>query len=235
MESSKKNYEKRMIVEGKKIGKRDFLKMIKEINDIKQYKNGTVSVEVIFDDNSRITGEEEDIFDMDDLTDKNAKCIVFHYRSGDYNTKIVASFNTDDNAQSYINICSDDRKLYQATIQNFEDIIDKIDNQRKIWKIFKGVSASTIASFFALGGALEFLFNMDRLDNKLSILISISILIAMFFILKISVIIIDMFPCIEFLFDNKVNKKNLSRKKIILYILGYVFANIPGFLFFIFS
>lgn len=205
-------YEKRIIVKNKVITKKE----LKEIIKILSSSHGDdfiydLNIKMLFDDDSKIEGINENIFDNKIIDDKNITEIKINLFGE--NKKVNVFIDLESGmilTSNYIDITTNDYINYKYLQKEFEDLIKHMDNRSKLLPfcdnfIFVQVAYSILSPFLVI----LLILNSKSISFTIS---GIAVILLTNLILKIASHYSNMFPSIYFDFDNKINRKKLSKK-----------------------
>lgn len=231
-------YRKNIIIERKIIKEDDILLIAKLVHEQFQPEDYEEEYEIWFDDESRITGNNLDVFKTDEFKRRRSKRISYIYRSKHYDKEIeIRLYNyLVFSVPSEIEICSKDREWFNSICNKILTIVNDMEKQKfsisSSAKLLALLSISTVEGLL-LSFSLYNIFSVTITDFDFSIISGILCMI----LVRINIYFIELiekaYPNVEFAFGpDYLNKSQKIRKcmwaaapfaiDLILFALGYI-------------
>lgn len=225
----KYEFSKVIPIQYKKLSEDDILQIAKLFCE--QFADGDYEREIrlTFEDDSKVMGEDIEIFSIDQFKRRRCKSVCFGYRSKHFERKLdISIYNAEMGyLDSKIEVVSTDQMWYESIINRYMTLFDEVENQKKLEK-----PGYTVVSILTVVEAA--LFNMTiqkmypAISNANDVLISVgSTIVLMILNTSFLLDILKLYPKTEFNFGpehkNKINKTKKYISIIVPFVLDFLF------------
>lgn len=219
-------YSKKIRIKNKIIRESDiilFAQLFSEQFSEDNYKN---EISLHFEDESKVSGNNIDIFSSDEFKRRRCKSVKFEMASCGYERVFKIELNNPDAwlDKSYVEVMSKDKVWYESMVNRVETVIGETEDQVSIVR-----HPYVLAVGMSLVEAVIFVFSLLRVLSLRTTVYGYIVFIffsgALLFVLNSFLVekLKTVYPQVEFAFGPTHNNKVLKRRKIIALVIPFVF------------
>lgn len=226
-------YSKKIKINNKVIKESDIILFAQLFREQFSENDYISEITLFFEDESRIRGNDIDIFSSDEFKRRRCKSVEFELASSGYKRYIQISLNNPVNwlHDSWVEVRSTDKTWYESMLKRMENVIDEMEDQvsfmRHPYVLAGGISiAEAIILVLSLLKVLS--LRTTVYGYIVFIFLSGALLLSLnsFLVEKLKTV----YPQVEFAFGPTHNNKVLKKRKIIALLIPLIFDIVLGIL-----
>lgn len=211
-------YSKKIKINNKVIKENDIILFAQLFREQFSEKDYVREIRLFFEDESRIRGNDIDIFSSDEFKRRRCKSVEFDLASSGYERHIQISLNNPVNwlHDSWVEVRSTDKTWYESMLKRMENVIDEMESQVKFTRhpyILSLLISAVEAIIFSL--AVPKLLSLKATVYGYVVLTMLSFVVL--YILNSILIegLKKVYPNVEFAFGPTHSNTALKKRKII--------------------
>lgn len=226
-------YSKKIKIENKIIKESDvilFAQLFREQFSEEDYTN---EISLCFEDESRLSGNDIDIFSSDEFKRRRCKSVNFELASSGFERVLKIELNNPVSwlEKSFVEVRSTDKVWYESMLNRIETVIDEMEDQVSFMR-----HPYVLAGGISIAEAIILVLSLFRVLSLRTTVYGYIVFIflsgALLFVLNFFLVekLKTVYPQVEFAFGPTHNNKVLKRRKIITLLIPIVLDIVLGIL-----
>lgn len=226
-------YSKKIKIENKIIKESDVILFAQLFQEQFSEKDYTNEISLCFEDESRLSGNDIDIFSSDEFKRRRCKSVNFELASSGFERVLKIEFNNPVSwlEKSFVEVRSTDKVWYESMLNRIETVIDEMEDQVSFMR-HPYVLAGGISIAEAIILVLSLLRVLSLRTTVYGYIVFIFLSGALLFSLNSFLVekLKTVYPQVEFAFGPTHNNKVLKQRKIIALLIPLVLDIVLGIL-----
>ncbi|MBQ8217471.1 MAG: hypothetical protein IJZ91_05850 [Oscillospiraceae bacterium] len=226
-------YSKKIKIENKIIKESDVILFAQLLQEQFSEEDYTNEISLCFEDESRLSGNDIDIFSSDEFKRRRCKSVNFELASSGFERVLKIELNNPVSwlEKSFVEVRSTDKVWYESMLNRIETVIDGMEDQVSFMR-----HPYVLAGGISIAEAIILVLSLFRVLSLRTTVYGYIVFIflsgALLFVLNFFLVekLKTVYPQVEFAFGPTHNNKVLKQRKIIALLIPLVLDIVLGIL-----